>query len=411
MSLDQALEWLAHAVEWLSQAFALARGIFSALPDWAAVVAVAFLAAFVGILMGLRFGRKASPAPVAKAAPSIAEPPLAARAAPMEPAPPETPPPVPEPEPEPDPDVAAANALRAVLKDKGVAGKDLENKVADFAKKLPELRARLANIAPIDPDAVAALENARAALDKGDLAEAIEFLDSVGAIDGDAGTDLRRQADQRLTAAAIARVAAADLWLAQMNHPEAVLLYRKAAETTPEVRRDLIAEHLNKLGTAAYQGGDLKTATETFEESLYVLERHLGKEHADVATALNNLGLLYYSQGNVEAAEPLYRRALAIDEKVLGTDAPGVATDLNNLALLFKKKGDLKAAEPLLRRALQIKQGAYPAGHPSLLTGVRNYVGLLRALGDNERADKVESRAALLTGESPPKARPKPAAS
>lgn len=407
MSLDQALEWLAYAVEWLSQAFASARGAVAALPDWTAVVAIAFLAAFVGILMGLRFGRKAAPA--AKIAPVIAEPPLAARTAPMEPAPPETPPP--ELEPEPDPDVAAANALRAVLKDKGVAGKDLENKIADFVKKLPEVRARLANIAPVDPDAVAALENARAALDKGDLAETIEFLDSVGAIDGDAGTDLRRQADQRLTAAAIARVAAADLWLAQMNHPEAVLLYRKAAETTPEVRRDLIAEHLNKLGTAAYQGGDLKTATETFEESLYVLERHLGKEHADVATALNNLGLLYYSQGNLEAAEPLYRRALAIDEKALGMDAPGVATDLNNLALLFKKKGNLKAAEPLLRRALQIKQGAYPAGHPSLLTGVRNYVGLLRALGDNERADKVESRAALLTGDSPPRNQQKPATS
>lgn len=407
MSLDQALEWLAHAVEWLSQAFASVRGLLATLPDWAAVVAIAFLAAFVGILMGLRFGRKAAPTPAATVAPPIAEPPLAARTVSTETAPPETPPPAPEP----DPDVAAANALRAVLKDKGVAGKDLENKIADFVKKLPELRARLANIAPVDPDAVAALENARAAFDKGDLAETIEFLDSVGAIDGDAGTDLRRQADERLTAAAIARVAAADLWLAQMNHPEAVLLYRKAAETTPEVRRDLIAEHLNKLGTAAYQGGDLKIATETFEESLYVLERHLGKEHADVATALNNLGLLYYSQGNLEAAEPLYRRALAIDEKVLGTDAPGVATDLNNLALLFKKKGDLKAAEPLLRRALQIKQQSYPPGHPSLLTGVRNYVGLLRALGDNERADRVESRAALLTGESPPKNQPKPAAS
>lgn len=409
MSLDQALEWLAHAVEWLSQAFASARGLLATLPDWTAVVAVAFLAAFVGILMGLRFGRRRA-APAARTPPAIAEPPLVAPATPAEAPPPETPEPAPEPEPEPDPDALAANALRAVLKDKGIAGKDLENKIRDFLKKLPELRARLASIAPVDPDAVEALERARAALDKGELAETIECLDSVGAIDGEAGTEIRREADQRLTAAAVARVAAADLWLAQMNHPEAVLLYRKAAETTPEVRRDLLAEHLNKLGTAAYQGGDLKIATETFEESLYVLERHLGKEHADVATALNNLGLLYYSQGNLEAAEPLYRRALAIDEKVLGMEAPGVATDLNNLALLFKKKGDLRAAEPLLRRALQIKQGAYPAGHPSLLTGVRNYVGLLRALGDNERADKVEQRAAMLTGEAPPKAQQKPAA-
>ena len=53
-------------------------------------------------------------------------------------------------------------------------------------------------------------------------------------------------------------------------------------------------------------------------------------------------------------AEPLYRRALAILEKSLGSDHPNVATALNNLALLLQATNRLAEAEPLYRRALEI---------------------------------------------------------
>jgi tetratricopeptide (TPR) repeat protein len=45
----------------------------------------------------------------------------------------------------------------------------------------------------------------------------------------------------------------------------------------------------------------------------------------------------------------LYKRSLAILEKALGPDHPNVATALNNLALLYKNQGRYADAEPLYK--------------------------------------------------------------
>jgi tetratricopeptide (TPR) repeat protein len=356
-----------------SEAMAIVRPLVRAIPGWAVMALIALVAVVIGVAVGVRLSRRgatrdATPKP-AKAGADEAKP---------------------------TPENVALKSYQKILEDKGVAGKDLDAQMRDFARHFGDLRDKLKKLVLGDSTYAPIIDQARAALGEGAFGRAVGLLAQVGAKDAQTGFDIKRTADRHLTSAATLKVIAGDLELAQMNYAEAAELYREAIEALPRENESARAEYLNKHGTAAYQVGDLTTATASFEEALALLERTLGVDHPDVATALNNLALLYYTQGNYAAAEPLYRRSLAIDEKTLGAEHPGVATDLNNLALLYKKQGNLAAAEPLLKRALAIKEKAFAAGHPSLVTGLRNYAALLRGLGRIEEAEAFEARAAQL---------------
>jgi CHAT domain-containing protein len=84
------------------------------------------------------------------------------------------------------------------------------------------------------------------------------------------------------------------------------------------------------------------------------LEKALGPEHPDVATALNNLAGLYRAQGRYAEAEPAYKRSLAIREKALGPEHPAVATALNNLAWLAFGQSDWEPAANYWRRSTEV---------------------------------------------------------
>lgn len=355
---------------------------------------VAVVAALIGTLIGIRLMRRAGggmPAPVPAPAPP--------------PAPPPPPPPAPPPQPAspvrdaPSAEAVALKAYQSILETKGIPAKDQDTQARDFAKQFGTLMVKLDDISTQDTALDSLLDRARQALGAGSFGEAVSLLNQVGDQGGQNGRDLYRTATRYLEASAAAKVVAGDLEFAQMNFAEATRSYRAALDALPPGVDDVLAEYLNKHGTAAYQSGNLLEATDSFEKAVKVLERTLGATHPDVATAVNNLALLYYSQGNFAAAEPLYRRALEIDEQVLGPDHAGVATDLNNLALLYKKQGNLEAAEPLLKRALAIKERLFDPGHPSLVTGLRNYAAVLRALDRVAEAKTYEERAAAL----PPK--------
>jgi len=342
--------------------------------EWLQIALVAGCAALVGTIVGSLISRprRAKPAPgeAEAAAPALARPTV-----------PESPP---------------LRNFRAILEKRGIGGKELDSQIEDFARQYADLQERLREIAPADPALAALADEARRALDGGNFGHALESLNQLGERDAATGRDLVEKAGKHLLTAATARAAAGDLHLAQMDYGDALRTYGEALAVLPEGAETLRAECLNKHGTAAYHLGEHETATESFAEALRILERTLGADHPDLATALNNLALLYYSQGDYEAAEPLYERALAIDEKVLGAEHPGVATDLNNLALLYKKQGNFEAAEPLLRRALAIKEKVFDPGHASLVMGLKNYASLLRVLDRVEEAETLESRAATL---------------
>lgn len=404
------MEQFADALAAMRRALDGLTDALAGLPSGAIVTAVAFVAAGAGAILGLavagRRSRRAleadikarmpSPAPASElvALPGSSPDPLPipsvagaeARAMPV-------PPPEPLPPPPPTPEQLALASFRKALEAKGIAGPQLDAQAREFGRLFAEIKRRLGDLVPGDPALTEMAAEAREALDEGALDQVIEQLDSLAKQDGETGLAIRGKAELHLVSAATAHMIAGDLQLALMAPDAAEATFREAVTLVPRANEDLRAEVLNKHGTAAYQKGDVKGALESFKEALGLLERKLGTDHPDVATALNNLALIYYTQGDYESAEPLYRRALRVDEKALGPDHASVATDLNNLGLLFKKQGKLEEAEPLLRRALTIKEQVFPPGHPSLVTGLRNYASILRALGRTEQADAYESRA------------------
>lgn len=373
---------------------------WAALPSGAVMAVIAIVAAVAGATVALSFAgrrsRRAIEADARPAAPAIAGLPEATLPMPAAPAPATEQRPMPTalpPPPPPTPEQLALAAFRGTLEGRGVAGPPLEAHAREFSRLYAEIKRRLHDLVPGDPALTEMAAEAREALDEGALEQVTEQLESLAKQDGETGLAIRSKADVHLVAAATAYMIAGDLHLALLAPDAAEAQFREAVALVPRSNENLRAEILNKHGAAAYQKGDVEGALTSFKEALGLLERKLGVDHPDVATALNNLALIYYTQGDFESAEPLYRRALRIDEKALGPDHASVATDLNNLGLLFKKQGKLDEAEPLLRRALTIKEQVFPAGHPSLATGLRNYASILRALGRADQADAYESRA------------------
>ncbi len=301
-----------------------------------------------------------------------------------------------------DPENPALTGFRKTLSAKGVPAADQHALIREYANQLGEAKVRLAEIAETDKDAEEQLVVVQNALDSGAFDDALSALDRLGGDRTESGRDLRHQAERRLMAGALSRLVAGDLALAARDSSAAERHYRLALESLPAGADNLLAECLNKHGTAAYRANRLEVAAMSFRRAVKLLERLKGNSDADVATALNNLAMLYYARGEFNAAEPLYRRALTIDEAIGGENSTAVATDLNNLALLLKQLNRIDEAEPLLKRALAIKEKALDPGHPSLITGLRNYATVLRALGREEEAETLEKRADAL----PPERRP-----
>ncbi|MDA0996880.1 MAG: tetratricopeptide repeat protein [Proteobacteria bacterium] len=344
---------------------------FSALPQWATIAIAAGIAAFIGTMIGSRFGRGRERADGSSAGASVTvvETPTGN-------------------------ENQAFQRFQELLREKGIGAKEQDTRLREFAAEYAALRRKLQDLRPSDSSRAEMARRALDCLEAGELAESINLASELGRAESEEGLTLRDRAQQLLTVGAAAKVIAADLKMVLMEPADASELYRQASEELPPSAEDKRAEILNKYGTACYQAGDHDEAVKAFTRGLRMLEKTLGLEHPDIATSLNNLALIHYSKGRLDQAEPLYRRALMIDEKVFGYDHPSVATDLNNLALLYKKQGNLAAAEPLLKRAL--KEKTFDPGHPSLVTGLKNYAALLRSLNRGDEAKAYESRAASL---------------
>lgn len=346
---------------------------FAELPQWAGIALAAGIAAVIGALVGMWIARGRSDGRD-HIAPAVAE----------------------NEDLRLDRDNPVFISLQEMLRAKGISAKEQDTRLREFATEYTVIHRKLRELLPVGDGQDNAQRQALAALENGEFEKAITLTEKLGTQEGEEGRSLRDRAAKLLAASATAQIVAADLYMVLIAPENARDLYEQAVDELPVNADERRAEVLNKLGTACYQSGDSDKAVKAFTRGLRLLEKTIGNDHSDVATALNNLALIHYSKARYDQAEPLYRRALMIDERVLGYDHPGVATDLNNLALLYKKQGNLEAAEPLLKRALSIKERTFDPGHPSLVTGLKNYASLLRALGRADEAKEYEVRAASL---------------
>ncbi len=345
---------------------------FAELPQWAGIALAAGIAAVIGALVGMWIARGRSDGRD-HIAPAVAE----------------------NEDLRLDRDNPVFISLQEMLRAKGISAKEQDTRLREFATEYTVIHRKLRELLPVGDGQ----DNAAAThcgTGKRRIPESHHALRETGTQEGEEGRSLRDRAAKLLAASATAKIVAADLYMVLIAPENARDLYEQAVDELPVNADERRAEVLNKLGTACYQSGDSDKAVKAFTRGLRLLEKTIGNDHPDVATALNNLALIHYSKARYDQAEPLYRRALMIDERVLGYDHPGVATDLNNLALLYKKQGNLEAAEPLLKRALSIKERTFDPGHPSLVTGLKNYASLLRALGRADEAKEYEVRAASL---------------
>jgi hypothetical protein len=84
---------------------------------------------------------------------------------------------------------------------------------------------------------------------------------------------------------------------------------------------------------------------------------------------------------------------LTILEKSLGEDHPNVATALHNLARLLNATNRLAEAEPLMRRHVEIFlkfTAATGQPHPHLQAALGNYADLLQAMGRSDAEVRQE---------------------
>ena len=345
--------------------------ILADLPEWAGIAIAAGVASIFGVFIGMWFtrGRARSEARADAIQDERADKPLSQ----------ENP---------------VFKSLQELLRAKGISAKEQDTRLRDFASEFTGIHRKLRDLIPVGDGQDDAQRTALAALEEGAFERAITLTEKLGKQEIDEGRRLRDRAAKLLAASATAKIVAADLYMVLIAPENARELYEQAADKLPANAEERRAEVLNKLGTACYQCGEHDAAVKAFTRGLRLLEKSLGNDHPDVATALNNLALIHYAKGRLDQAEPLYRRALMIDERVLGHDHPGVATDLNKLALLYKKQGNLDAAEPLLKRTLSIRERTFDPGHPSLVTGLKNYAPVLRSLGRADEAGEFEARAA-----------------
>ena len=126
--------------------------------------------------------------------------------------------------------------------------------------------------------------------------------------------------------------------------------------------------------------------------ALEVMEKVLGPEHPNTATALNNLADTHVSLAQHDLALPLQRRTLAIRESAFGPEHPDTAAALNNLAMTYSALAQQDLALPLKRRALEVMEKVLGPEHPDTATALNNLANTHVSLAQHDLALPLQMR-------------------
>ncbi|GEM_PF-2115904 len=159
-----------------------------------------------------------------------------------------------------------------------------------------------------------------------------------------------------------------------------------AVQNSPKSEKVIKGITLNTLAEGYKKSGKYDKALPLYKQSLSILEKELGHNHPDVATATNNLAGIHYIKGEYETAQSLYKKVLAIQEQTLGKQHPDYATTLNNLAVLYDSQGNYAQALPLSQTALNILQKNWGTQHPAYATSLNNLAGLYYSQRELDKA-------------------------
>jgi tetratricopeptide (TPR) repeat protein len=104
------------------------------------------------------------------------------------------------------------------------------------------------------------------------------------------------------------------------------------------------------------------------------------------------------AEGNVASARQLYQRSLFIREQSLGKNNPGVAESLIGLANCDRKNGNTAEAEATFEKALTLCRTPEGKYNPPVTDVLDDYATLLRATHRESKAAELESLARSIKG-------------
>ena len=153
------------------------------------------------------------------------------------------------------------------------------------------------------------------------------------------------------------------------------------------------AKGLALMATVHQASTAYEEAERLYEESLALLEEHLGEDHFEVSVVLTNMASLYWELGRYSDAKPLFERALAVRRATLGEDHALVATSMNNLGLLLAELDDFHGAESLYRSAIRSYEKHLGPDHVDLASAQNNLAVLFMGAGKLDEARLLMERA------------------
>ena len=147
-----------------------------------------------------------------------------------------------------------------------------------------------------------------------------------------------------------------------------------------------LPELLNGQGTLALMGNQRNVAISKFKQAIALSEKHVGRQHADIATLTSNLAMAYEAQGQALKAKVAWARATEIARKVFGDDSREVCNGNLQFGRLLAQTGQLALAKQHLLSALRMGERIFDRDSIDLANS-RALVGLaLQETGEHNRA-------------------------
>jgi len=157
-------------------------------------------------------------------------------------------------------------------------------------------------------------------------------------------------------------------------------------EHAPLEKLAAMSETLLRLGSLAYQAGDLGTAHDSLRAVLTYREGVLPDEHPELQRVRNNLAIVKRMLGDPRGALGLQKKALAVFEKTLSDEHPELQAARANLAGTMSMMGDYRGALELEEKVLAIFSRTVDDDHADLQRARNNLALTKRKLGDFEGA-------------------------
>ncbi len=138
-----------------------------------------------------------------------------------------------------------------------------------------------------------------------------------------------------------------------------------------------IAFAANLLGIAFKKKNDWRKATCCFQESFFIRQRELGKQHVDTIDSLNHLGSSLLHSGDSRGAQKCFREVFWARKSIFGAAHPGVALASHDLANVLVTLGNYNEAKKFYLTAWVIYHKLpLHKNHPSIIRLVQDIENL-----------------------------------